>query len=95
MLTAGVGDSTLHVCVLLLLLLLVVGRLVDSHKRVDKDEMLQMIRHGADNVFQSKDSLITDDNIDTILEKVRSGQLPAKGCNFLLEVLYYVIVNGY
>ena len=54
-----------------------VGRLVDSHKRVDKDEMLQMIRHGADNVFQSKDSLITDDNIDTILEKVRSEPFPA------------------
>lgn len=47
-----------------------VGRLVDSHKRVGKDEMLQMIRHGADTVFQSKDSLITDDDIDTILAKV-------------------------
>ncbi len=46
------------------------GRLADSQKRVGKDEMLQMIRHGADTVFQSKDSLITDDNIDTILAKV-------------------------
>ena len=45
---------------------------MDSQKRVGKDEMLQMIRHGADTVFQSKESLITDDNIDTILAKVRS-----------------------
>ena len=43
---------------------------MDSQKRVGKDEMLQMIRHGADTVFQSKESLITDDNIDTILAKV-------------------------
>ena len=46
------------------------GRLVDSHKRVGKDEMLQMIRHGADTVFQSKESLITDDDIDIVLAKV-------------------------
>lgn len=31
--------------------------------------MLDMIRHGADQVFASKDSTITDENIDTILEK--------------------------
>ena len=46
------------------------GRLVDSHKRVGKDEMLQMIRHGADTVFQSKESLIADDDIDMVLAKV-------------------------
>ena len=28
-----------------------------------------MIRHGADHVFASKDSEITDHDIDTILEK--------------------------
>ena len=60
-------------CIRLLIpncVLVTTGRLVDSQKRVGKDEMLQMIRHGADAVFQSKDSLITDDNIDTILAKV-------------------------
>lgn len=45
------------------------GRLVDSHKRVGKDEMLQMIRHGADTVFQSKESLIQEEDIDAILAK--------------------------
>lgn len=31
--------------------------------------MLQMIRHGANHVFASKDSEITDEDIDTILQK--------------------------
>lgn len=31
--------------------------------------MLNMIRHGANHVFASKDSEITDEDIDTILER--------------------------
>lgn len=31
--------------------------------------MLNMIRHGANHVFASKDSAITDEDIETILEK--------------------------
>lgn len=31
--------------------------------------MLNMIRHGADHVFASKDSDITDEDIDSILAK--------------------------
>lgn len=46
------------------------GRLVDSKSAaLNKDEMLNMIRHGANHVFASKDSEITDEDIDTILEK--------------------------
>ncbi|MCP9263537.1 ISWI chromatin-remodeling complex ATPase ISW2 [Dirofilaria immitis] len=45
------------------------GRLTDSQKALGKEDMLDMIRHGADQVFASKDSTITDENIDTILEK--------------------------
>ncbi|XP_019866351.1 chromatin-remodeling complex ATPase chain Iswi isoform X2 [Aethina tumida] len=46
------------------------GRLVDSKQQaLNKDEMLNMIRHGANHVFASKDSEITDDDIDTILER--------------------------
>lgn len=46
------------------------GRLVDNQKNaLNKDEMLNMIRHGANHVFQSKDSEITDEDIDTILRK--------------------------
>ncbi|VDN01321.1 unnamed protein product [Thelazia callipaeda] len=45
------------------------GRLTDSQKALGKEDMLDMIRHGADQVFASKDSTITDEDIDTILEK--------------------------
>ncbi|KAF6206099.1 hypothetical protein GE061_017324 [Apolygus lucorum] len=45
------------------------GRLVDNKAALNKDEMLQMIRHGANHVFASKDSEITDEDIDEILAK--------------------------
>ncbi|XP_060530660.1 chromatin-remodeling complex ATPase chain Iswi isoform X2 [Cylas formicarius] len=46
------------------------GRLADSKAQsLNKDEMLSMIRHGANHVFASKDSEITEEDIDTILEK--------------------------
>lgn len=46
------------------------GRLADSKSQsLNKDEMLSMIRHGANHVFASKDSEITDEDIDTILTK--------------------------
>lgn len=46
------------------------GRLVDSAgNKLGKDEMLGMIRHGADHIFASKDSEITDEDIDAILQK--------------------------
>lgn len=43
--------------------------MIDSQKALGKEDMLDMIRHGADQVFASKDSTITDEDIDTILEK--------------------------
>lgn len=56
------------------------GRLVDQNlNKLGKDEMLQMIRHGATHVFASKDSDITDEDVDAILErgerKVKSTSL--------------------
>lgn len=46
------------------------GRLLDkTNNALNKDEMLNMIRHGADHVFASKESDITDEDIDTILAK--------------------------
>uniref|UniRef100_A0AC35TTL7 Chromatin-remodeling complex ATPase chain Iswi n=1 Tax=Rhabditophanes sp. KR3021 TaxID=114890 RepID=A0AC35TTL7_9BILA len=43
------------------------GRLSEAQKTLGKDEMLNMIRQGADAVIASKDATITDDDIDTIL----------------------------
>ncbi|CAL8083605.1 unnamed protein product [Orchesella dallaii] len=46
------------------------GRLVDNKtNQLNKDEMLNMIRFGADQVFATKDSDITDEDIDEILKK--------------------------
>lgn len=44
------------------------GRLVDAAQKLGKDQVLSMIRHGANYVFASKDSEITDKDIDKILE---------------------------
>lgn len=45
------------------------GRLTESQKALGKEDMLDMIRHGADQVFAARDSTVTDEDIDTILEK--------------------------
>uniref|UniRef100_A0A1A9ZGQ4 Chromatin-remodeling complex ATPase chain Iswi n=1 Tax=Glossina pallidipes TaxID=7398 RepID=A0A1A9ZGQ4_GLOPL len=46
------------------------GRLVNnSGNQLNKDEMLNIIRFGANHVFASKDSELTDEDIDTILER--------------------------
>lgn len=48
----------------------VTGRLVDEKtNKLGKDEVLQMIRHGANHVFAAKDSEITEEDIDSILER--------------------------
>ena len=52
-----------------LMFLMFSGRLVDSQRKLGKDEMLSMIRHGANVVFSSRDSMVTDDDINTILER--------------------------
>ena len=41
----------------------------EKTNKLGKDEVLQMIRHGANHVFASKDSAITDEDIDSLLEK--------------------------
>ncbi|KAJ6627766.1 Chromatin-remodeling complex ATPase chain Iswi [Pseudolycoriella hygida] len=46
------------------------GKLVDNKTaQLNKDEILNMIRFGANHVFASKDSDITEDDIDSILQR--------------------------
>jgi SWI/SNF-related matrix-associated actin-dependent regulator of chromatin subfamily A member 5 len=45
------------------------GRLQEKQSKLSKNEMLEMIRFGADQVFRSTDSNITDEDIDAILAK--------------------------
>jgi len=66
------------------------GRLLDkTNNALNKDEMLNMIRHGADHVFASKDSDITDEDIDTILAKSENRVNP-----FLLFSFYIVTFSN-
>eukprot|EP01116_Phalansterium_solitarium_P005922 TRINITY_DN181_c1_g1_i1.p1 TRINITY_DN181_c1_g1~~TRINITY_DN181_c1_g1_i1.p1 ORF type:complete len:1111 (+),score=402.66 TRINITY_DN181_c1_g1_i1:110-3442(+) len=56
------------------------GRLVEQNKALTHDEMLQMIHFGADEIFASADSTITDDDIDALIAKgeQRTEQMAAK-----------------
>ncbi|KHJ92260.1 protein, SNF2 family [Oesophagostomum dentatum] len=56
------------------------GRIAEAQKTLGKDDMLNMIRHGAELVFATKDSTITDEDIDTILQQaeLKTAELNAK-----------------
>lgn len=45
------------------------GRLMNQNQNLSKDEMLAMIKFGADQIFSSKESTVTDEDIDIILGK--------------------------
>jgi SWI/SNF-related matrix-associated actin-dependent regulator of chromatin subfamily A member 5 len=60
------------------------GRLTEAQKALGKDDMLTMIRHGADTIFAGKDSTITDEDIDSILKK---GEERTKEMNEKLDKL--------
>jgi SWI/SNF-related matrix-associated actin-dependent regulator of chromatin subfamily A member 5 len=44
------------------------GRLKEKDKQLSRDDLLEAVRFGADKIFKSKDSSITDDDIDLILD---------------------------
>ena len=49
------------------------GRLTDNKSnKLAANDMLSMIRHGAQSILASKDATITDDDIDRILEKAEN-----------------------
>lgn len=45
------------------------GRLADKNKALNEDELLSMVRFGADEIFKSRDSTITDEDIDLIIAR--------------------------
>ena len=47
------------------------GRLLEKEKKMSRQELLDTLRFGADKVFRSKESAITDADIDLILEEGR------------------------
>lgn len=45
------------------------GRLAEQNRKLSKDDIMSMVRFGADEIFSAKGSTITDDDIDAILAK--------------------------
>ncbi|KAJ0963388.1 hypothetical protein J5N97_028510 [Dioscorea zingiberensis] len=66
------------------------GRLAEQ-KIVNKDELLQMVRYGAEMVFSSKDSTITDEDIDRIIAKGEeaTAELDAKMKKFTEDAIKF------
>ncbi|CAN1807094.1 ISWI chromatin-remodeling complex ATPase CHR17 [Linum perenne] len=66
------------------------GRLAEQ-KAVNKDELLQMVRFGAEMVFSSKDSTITDEDIDRIIAKGEeaTAELDAKMKKFTEDAIKF------
>ncbi|KAI8561580.1 hypothetical protein RHMOL_Rhmol04G0351200 [Rhododendron molle] len=66
------------------------GRLAEQ-KTVNKDELLQMVRYGAEMVFSSKDSTITDEDIDRIIAKGEeaTAELDAKMKKFTEDAIKF------
>ncbi|XP_057960138.1 ISWI chromatin-remodeling complex ATPase CHR11 isoform X1 [Malania oleifera] len=66
------------------------GRLAEQ-KTVNKDELLQMVRFGAEMVFSSKDSTITEEDIDRIIAKGEeaTAELDAKMKKFTEDAIKF------
>nr|XP_004508306.1 ISWI chromatin-remodeling complex ATPase CHR11-like isoform X2 [Cicer arietinum] len=66
------------------------GRLAEQ-KAVNKDDLLQMVRFGAEMVFSSKDSTITDEDIDRIIAKGEesTAELDAKMKKFTEDAIKF------
>eukprot|EP01138_Halocafeteria_seosinensis_P010924 gb/GECG01011157.1/.p1 GENE.gb/GECG01011157.1/~~gb/GECG01011157.1/.p1 ORF type:complete len:1190 (+),score=197.09 gb/GECG01011157.1/:1-3570(+) len=45
------------------------GRLMEQNKQLSKDEMMQMVRFGADEIFRSDRAVVTDEDVDAILAR--------------------------
>lgn len=65
------------------------GRLSDNKASVNKDDLLSMVRYGAEMVFSGGGGTITDEDIDAIIAKVT---LP--NVNSHKNVTHYVTQNG-
>ncbi|XP_064934683.1 ISWI chromatin-remodeling complex ATPase CHR11-like [Musa acuminata AAA Group] len=66
------------------------GRLAEQ-KTVNKDELLQMVRFGAEMVFNSNNSTITDEDIDRIIAKGEeaTAELDAKMKKFTEDAIKF------
>lgn len=45
------------------------GRLAEQNSAMSKDDLMSMVRFGADEIFSSKQSTLTDEDIETLLKR--------------------------
>ncbi|KAL4085638.1 hypothetical protein PRIC1_014974 [Phytophthora ramorum] len=55
------------------------GRLAQQNRKLSKDELMTMVRFGADEIFNARGSMITDDDIDAILARGEERTEDMKG----------------
>jgi SWI/SNF-related matrix-associated actin-dependent regulator of chromatin subfamily A member 5 len=72
------------------------GRLVENTKSVNKDDLLSMVRYGAEMVFSSAPSKITDEDIDAIIQKGErsTAELNNKLQNFTDDAMKFTMDGG-
>lgn len=72
------------------------GRLIEQSKALGKDEMLAMIKFGAEKIFASKDSTITEEEIDAILERgaAKTDELAEKYKDKANNLLNFTLDGG-
>jgi len=72
------------------------GRAVQQNKAANKDELLTMIRHGASTIFSNANSTITNDSIESILQRSieKTSQLEAKYKEMGLDDLQKFTLDG-
>jgi hypothetical protein len=72
------------------------GRLVENTKAVNKDDLLSMVRYGAEMVFSSEPSKITEEDIDMIIQKGErsTAELNQKLQNFSENAMKFTMDGG-
>ena len=72
------------------------GRLVENTKGVNKDDLLSMVRYGAEMVFSSAPSKITSEDIDAIIQKGErsTAELNQKLQNFTDDAMKFAMDGG-
>ncbi|KAH7616623.1 hypothetical protein Ndes2526B_g08720 [Nannochloris sp. 'desiccata'] len=72
------------------------GRLVENTKSVNKDDLLSMVRYGAEMVFSSEPSKITAEDIDDIIKKgeTSTAELNGKLQNFSENAMKFTMDGG-
>lgn len=72
------------------------GKAVNQAKGATKDDLLQMIQHGAEDVFKNTDSTISDDAIEEIMRRgeEKTAELEGKYGSMGLEDLQLLSIEG-